>query len=192
MRYTVFCGSSMGGNPEFERIAVALGSELAQRNIGLVYGGAKVGLMGKVADGALSKKGEVIGVLPHFLHQVELAHTEISQLILVDSMHQRKAKMDELSDGIIALPGGYGTLEEFFEMLTWAQLGLHQKPVALFNVMGFYDPLIALIDNMVIQGFLKAENREMIVIDHNMESLLEKMANYRAPKTGKWIDKEQL
>lgn len=192
MRYTVFCGSSMGNAPEFEQAAEALGQALALNNIGLVYGGAHVGLMGKVADGALSHSGEVIGVLPHFLHQVEIAHTQLTQLILVDTMHERKAKMDELSDGVIALPGGYGTLEEFFEMLTWAQLGLHQKPVALLNVLGFYDSLISLIDNMVSQGFLKAVNRDMIVVDDNISGLLEKMKNYQAPHTGKWIKKEQI
>lgn len=192
MRYTVFCGSSSGSKTSFKTFAYELGKELASLKIGIVYGGAKVGLMGAVADGALENNGEVIGVLPTFLQDVELGHPNLSELYIVKTMHERKAKMDELSDGIIALPGGYGTLEEFFEMLTWAQLGLHKKPVALLNVEGFYNPLLKMIDEMVMSGFLKSENRDMIIVADNVNELLVKMANYEAPKVGKWLDKKVL
>lgn len=191
MRYTVFCGSSSGTKNVFFDQAFLLGEHLAKQNIGFVYGGAKVGLMGAVADGVLKHNGEVIGVLPTFLGDVELGHSGLTELILVETMHERKAKMDELSDGIIAMPGGYGTLEEFFEMLTWAQLGLHKKPVALLNMDGFYNPLLQMVDNMVSYGFLKQVNRDMIVVADNIEELLEKMRAYKAPKEGKWIKKER-
>ncbi|MDM1362564.1 TIGR00730 family Rossman fold protein [Myroides marinus] len=189
MRYTVFCGSSSGTKDVFFDQAFLLGEYLAKQNIGLVYGGAKVGLMGAVADGVLKYDGEAIGVLPTFLGDVELGHRGLTELILVETMHERKAKMDELSDGTIAMPGGYGTLEEFFEMLTWAQLGLHKKPVALLNIDGFYNPLLQMVDNMVSYGFLKQVNRDMIVVADNIEELLEKMRAYKAPKEGKWIKK---
>ncbi|WP_010252228.1 LOG family protein [Myroides injenensis] len=192
MRYTVFCGSSSGSKTSFKTSAYELGRELASSKIGIVYGGAKVGLMGAVADGALENGGEVIGVLPIFLQEVELGHPNLSELYIVKTMHERKAKMGELSDGIIALPGGYGTLEEFFEMLTWAQLGLHKKPVALLNVEGFYNPLLKMIDEMVMSGFLKSENRDMIVVADNVNELFVKMSNYEAPKVGKWLDKKEL
>src|SRR4030095_3484794 len=137
-RITVFCGSSLGNGTNFRTQATLLGQVLAKRNIELVYGGANVGLMGAVADGVLSEGGKVIGVLPNFLKSKEIAHEQLTELILVDSMHERKTKMNELCDGVIALPGGFGTLEEFFEMLTWAQLGLHKKPIAILNIDGFY------------------------------------------------------
>jgi len=191
MRYTVFCGSSSGNKKEYRTEATALGEALAKHEIGVVYGGAKVGLMGAIADGALAHGGEVIGVLPYFLADVELGHTGLTALYHVDTMHERKAKMDELSDGIIALPGGYGTLEEFFEVLTWGQLGLHKKPIALLNIAGFYDPLMQMINRMVEQGFLKQENREMIIISADIEDLLQQMSQYEAPKAGKWITKDQ-
>lgn len=188
-RITVFCGSSSGVSEIYEKSAFALGQLLATNGIGLVYGGAKVGLMGAVANGALSKGGEVIGVLPHFLKTVELEHQGLTELIPVASMHERKLKMEELCDGVIALPGGYGTLEEFFEMLTWAQLGLHSKPVALLNVNGFYSDLLALINRMVLQGFLKGVNQKMLLVNDDAAQLLEQMKNYVAPSVGKWISK---
>lgn len=188
-RITVFCGSSSGTNEAFEKSAYALGELLATNGIGLVYGGAKVGLMGAVANGALSRGGEVIGVLPKFLKTVELQHNGLTELIPVARMHERKLKMEELCDGVIALPGGYGTLEEFFEMLTWAQLGLHSKPVALLNVNGFYDNLLVLIREMVDQGFLKEANKEMLLVHDDAAQLLAHMKNYVAPSVGKWITK---
>lgn len=191
-RITVFCGSSYGTEKLFEEQAYTVGKALAKEKIKLVYGGAKVGLMGAVANGALENGGIVIGVLPTFLKRVEIAHEGLSELILVETMHQRKTKMDELSDGTIALPGGFGTLEEFFEMLTWAQLGLHKKPVALLNVNGFFNDLLSFIQTMVDKGFLKQINRDMLLISDNIEDLLQQMKNYKAPTVQKWINKEEV
>jgi uncharacterized protein (TIGR00730 family) len=191
-RVTVFCGSNLGTDEVFKEQAFALGQTLAMEKIGLVYGGADIGLMGAIANGALSKGGEVIGVLPYFLQEKEIAHTELTSLILVETMHERKTKMNELSDGVIALPGGFGTLEEFFEMLTWAQLGLHKKPVAILNVGGFYDSLISLVQIMVDKGFLKKANQEMLLVSDNIKDLLNQMKNYSAPVIGKWISKDKV
>jgi uncharacterized protein (TIGR00730 family) len=191
-RVTVFCGSSLGADSIYQETAKQLGQALANRKIGLVYGGAKVGLMGAVADGILSAGGSAIGVLPRFLQEKELAHEGLTELILVESMHERKSKMNELSDGVIALPGGFGTLEELFEMLTWAQLGLHKKPVALLNIDGFYDPLKALVQRMVDKQFLKEVNQQMLLINDNLELLLDDMHNYQAPAVGKWITNETV
>lgn len=189
-RITVFCGSSMGNAPLFKEQAYALGRTLAELKIGVVYGGAKVGLMGEIANGALENHGEVIGVLPRFLQEKELAHEGLTELLLVESMHERKTKMHELSDGVIMLPGGFGTLEEFFEMLTWAQLGLHQKPIGILNTNGFYTHLMDLIQTMVDQGFLKAMNQDMVLVSDQIDQLLLLMKNYKAPTVGKWITKE--
>lgn len=187
---TVFCASSFGTDPVFEQQAFRLGQKLAKNDIQLIYGGAQVGLMGAVANGALSCGGKVTGVLPHFLQTKEIAHSGLTALILTESMHERKTKMDSLSDGVIALPGGFGTLEELFEILTWGQLGLHKKPVALLNVNGFYDELISFIDTMVYKGLLKAANRDMLLVADNIDALLDMMRNYKAPEVGKWISKE--
>jgi len=189
-RITVFCGSSFGTDSIFEAQAKLVGQTLAKQNIGLVYGGANIGLMGAVADGALMEKGNVIGVLPHFLRSKEIAHQGLTELILVDSMHERKTKMNELCDGAIALPGGFGTLEELFEMLTWAQLGLHQKPIGILNSKGYYDALITLLQTMVDKGFLREINQDMLLVSDNIDDLLAKMRNYAAPTVGKWINKE--
>lgn len=189
---TVFCGSSYGSEEIYKEQAVLLGQTLAKQNIQLVYGGANVGLMGAVADGALQEGGKVIGVLPHFLQSKEIAHQDLTELILVETMHERKTKMNDLCDGVIVLPGGYGTLEEFFEMITWAQLGLHKKPIAILNINGFYDDLIKLVQNMVDKGFLKQINQDMLLVSDSIEKLLEKMKNYRASSVGKWISKEEV
>ena len=189
-RITVFCGSSYGTEKIFEDTAYQLGKVLAEKKIGLVYGGAKIGLMGAVANGALNNGGHVIGVLPNFLKGKEIAHENLSKLIIVETMHQRKTKMNELSDGVIALPGGFGTLEEFFEMLTWAQLGLHEKPIAILNVNGFYDSLKELLQTMVDKGFLKKENQNMFLLGNDIEELINQMENYKAPSIVKWISKE--
>jgi len=191
-RITVFCGSSSGTDESFTSQATLLGETLAHKDIELVYGGAKVGLMGAVANGVLSKGGTVIGVLPNFLRSKEIAHPNLSQLIMVDSMHERKTKMNDLSDGVIALPGGFGTLDELFEMLTWAQLGLHQKPIGVLNCNGFYDALLALLQNMVEKGFLKAVNFQMLLVSNSIEDLLSKMENYVAPTVGKWIENKNI
>lgn len=189
---TVFCGSSFGSDDIYKEQASLLGRTLAQQNIQLIYGGADVGLMGAVADGALHAGGKVIGVLPYFLQSKEIAHKNLTELILVESMHERKTKMNELCDGVIVLPGGYGTLEEFFEMITWAQLGLHQKPIAVLNIDGFYDDLIKLVQTMVGKGFLKQVNRDMLLMSDNIVELLEMMRKYEAPTVGKWISKDEV
>jgi uncharacterized protein (TIGR00730 family) len=189
---TVFCGSSFGSDSIFEEQATLLGQTLAKQNIQLVYGGSNTGLMKAIADGALNSGGKVTGVLPHFLQSKEIAHKELTELILVETMHERKTKMNELCDGVIVLPGGFGTLEEFFEMITWAQLGLHKKPIAVLNIDGFYDDLIKLIQTMVDKGFLKQINREMLLMSDNIDELLEKMKNYQAPAVGKWISKDEV
>lgn len=191
-RITVFCGSSFGTEKVFEEQAYALGKILAENNIGLVYGGANVGLMGAVADGVIENGGEAIGVLPNFLKGKEIAHKNLTELILVETMHERKTKMSELCDGVITLPGGYGTLEEFFEMLTWAQLGLHKKPIAILNINGFYDELLSLTQVMVNKGFLKETNRQMLLVSDDIVDLLNQMKNYKAPEVGKWIAKEDV
>lgn len=187
----VFCGSNKGNKTIYEEQAYRLGQRLAEKDLGLVYGGACIGLMGAVADGALSKNGKVTGVLPVFLQEKEITHKNLTELILVDTMHERKMKMNELSDGVIALPGGFGTLEEFFEMITWAQLGLHQKPVGLLNVAGFYTPLDKMLQNMTQCGFLKQVNRDLIMMSGNMDRLISQMKNYKPLPVSKWISGEQ-
>ncbi len=189
---TVFCGSSAGSEDIFRREAEHLGKALAEQNIRLIYGGAKVGLMGAVANAVLEAGGEVIGVLPRFLRSKEIAHDELTELILVESMHERKTKMHQLSEGVIALPGGFGTLEELFEMLTWAQLGLHKNPMGLLNVNGYYDSLIVLIQSMVEKGFLKIVNQKMLLSANDVLELLRKMKEYIAPDVGKWISDDKV
>jgi uncharacterized protein (TIGR00730 family) len=190
-RITVFCGSSFGTEEIYKEQATLLGQTLAKQNIELVYGGANVGLMGAVADGVLNEGGKAIGVLPNFLRSKEIAHLGLTELILVESMHERKTKMNDLCDGVIALPGGFGTLEELFEMLTWAQLGLHKKPIAILNINGFYDSLIELTQTMTEKGLLKEANQKMLLVSDNIDDLLIQMKNYEPPTVGKWIDKEK-
>jgi hypothetical protein len=189
---TVFCGSSLGNDETFQKEAFHLGQSLAKRGITLVYGGARIGLMGLVADGVLSLNGKVIGVLPKFLSSKEIAHSGLTELIKVETMHQRKTTMNDLCDGVIALPGGFGTLEELFEMLTWAQLGLHQKPIALLNTNGFYDPLISMIQGMVDIGLLKPSNQQLLLIEDTCETLLTKMENYIPPIMEQWIQEDEV
>jgi uncharacterized protein (TIGR00730 family) len=191
-RITVFCGSSSGTEEIYTSQATLLGETLAKLNIELVYGGAKVGLMGAVAEGVLNAGGKVIGVLPNFLGSKEIAHPKLTQLILIDTMHERKTKMNDLCDGVIALPGGFGTLDELFEMLTWAQLGLHKKPIAILNVDGYYDALIVFVQTMVDKGLLKEVNQKMLLVSDSIEELLDKMQDYVAPTVGKWINKENI
>lgn len=186
----VFCGSSEGENPYYVNDGYALGQTIAAQDITLVYGGAKIGVMGAVAQGALEYGGNVIGVIPDFLKIREVFHTNLTELIVTQDMHERKLKMHELSEGIIMLPGGYGTLEEFFEMLTWAQLGLHQYPIGVLNTNGFYSELMTMLAKMVEQGFVKKENYDMILIDETCEGLLNQMKNYQPLPVPKWIKKE--
>jgi uncharacterized protein (TIGR00730 family) len=188
----VFCGSSEGANAVYASNAYELGETFAKKNIQLVYGGAKIGIMGKVAEGALTNGGKVIGVIPEFLTLKEVFHEGLTELIVTQNMQERKLKMHDLSDGIIMLPGGFGTLEEFFEMLTWSQLGLHQYPIGILNTNGFYDPLINMMQQMVTEGFVKNDHLNTILVDTNIENLLEKMEQYQPLPTPKWIKKEQL
>ncbi len=184
-RICVFCGSGLGVKPEYVRAAVLLGHTLANKNIGLVYGGGSVGLMGKIAHAVLQHGGEVIGVIPKELVEKEVAFTELSDLRVVGSMHERKALMEKLSDGFIALPGGLGTIEEFFEILTWAQLGMHQKPCGLLNVGHYYDKLVEFLDYAVNQQFIEWEHRSMLLIEKNPGVLLKKFKGYQPPKVDK-------
>ncbi|NHF59316.1 TIGR00730 family Rossman fold protein [Flavobacteriaceae bacterium TP-CH-4] len=188
----VFCGSSEGNDPVVLENAVLLGETLAKRDITLVYGAAFIGVMGKVAQGALNGNGKVIGVIPDFLMMKEVYHPGLTELIITENMHERKLRMHELSDGIITLPGGYGTLEELFEMITWAQLGLHQKPIGILNTNGFYDDLLAMLRKMVNQGFLKQENYRMLLVDDSVDGLLQQMEEYKPLPLPKWIQKDQV
>jgi len=188
-RVCVYAGSSPGARPEFTATAHALGTLLAGRGLGVVYGGGKVGLMGTLANAALAAGGEVIGVIPHALAAKELAHPGVTQLHAVDTMHERKARMAAESDAFIALPGGIGTLEELFEALTWLQLGFHAKPVGLLNVAGYYDALLTFLATMETERFIRAEHRAMLVIDHNPAALLEKLTTFTPPDTAKWLDR---
>jgi uncharacterized protein (TIGR00730 family) len=185
-RICVYCGSSPGKLPEYQEAARNLGHELAARRIGLVYGGASIGIMGTVANAVLEKGGEAIGVIPDVLAIREVAHKGLNELFVVNSMHERKAKMAELSDGFIALPGGWGTIEEIFEMLTWAQLGLHEKPCGLLNISCYYDHLFSFLEHAIDQRFVQQEFRPMIMMDESAGDLLDRFRDYRAPQVKKW------
>ena len=187
-RVCVFAGSSSGSRPEYRAAAETLGRELGARGIGLVYGGARVGLMGTVADAVLAAGGHVTGVIPRALVEKEVAHGGLSDLRVVTSMHERKALMADLSGGFIALPGGWGTLDEFFEILTWAQLGLHQKPCGLLNVHGYFDGLLSFLAHSTAEGFVRREYQSMISVADSAGALLEQLATHRPPAVEKWID----
>jgi uncharacterized protein (TIGR00730 family) len=192
----IFCGSNAGNKVIYRHEAEKLGRLLAGRGIELVYGGGNVGLMGAVADACLEAGGTVIGIIPEALMGKEVAgravdHRALTRLEVVDSMHTRKARMAELADGFIALPGGFGTFEEFCEILTWGQLGFHAKPMGLLNVEGFYDPLLAMFDHAVGEGFLREQNRAMALAGTDSERLLEAMADYRAEPVSKWLKEER-
>lgn len=190
---TVFCGSSSGFRPEYAEAARQLGRLLVEQTVRLVYGGGKVGLMGIIADEVMKNGGEVIGIIPEALDKKEVAHRGITELRVVSSMHERKAMMAELADGFIAMPGGIGTFEEFFEILTWAQLGFHHKPCGILNVANYYDGLLSLCENATKEGFLRSIHQELILHDSDSIRLLGKMRNYRPQSVEKWIDdKEEL
>lgn len=186
-RACVFCGSSSGFTPVYIEAARELGGALAKNGIGLVYGGAHVGMMGALADAALAEGGHVTGVIPESLVAREIAHTQLSDLRIVATMHQRKALMADLSDAFIAMPGGFGTLDEFCEVLTWSQLGLHAKPCGLLNTAGYYDPLLALFDRAVSDGLLKPANRAMVVAETGVAGLMEKLSCGPVPRADKWV-----
>lgn len=185
-KITVFCGSNWGSDKEFTKQAYLLGETLAKKDIQLIYGGARVGLMAEVANGALKNNGDVLGIIPGFLQNEELAHEGLSELIVVKTMHERKIMMSDLSDGFIAMPGGLGTLDELFEMLTWAQLSIHSKPIALLNTNGFYNDLVNFIQQTIDKGFVQQVNLDVLIVSDNIEDILKQMDNYNAPRTKKW------
>ncbi|MCE6990574.1 TIGR00730 family Rossman fold protein [Dyadobacter sp. CY323] len=175
----VYCGSNSGNKAVYAEAAYSVGAELAKRNIKLIYGGGNMGLMGRVADGAMENQGFVTGIIPNFLAKLENAHKTLSELHFVETMHERKAKMVAMSDGVIALPGGYGTFDELFEILTWSQLRIFNGPVGLLNVNGYYDFLLMQLDKMVEEGFLRTDNLKLLVVADEAGTLLEKMDDYR-------------
>jgi len=179
----VYCGSNFGKNPVYAETAYNLGGELAKRNIKVIYGGGNMGLMGRVADGAMENTGWVTGIIPNFLAKLEVAHKTLNELHFVETMHERKAKMVAMSDGVIALPGGYGTLDELFEILTWAQLKIFKGPVGVLNVNGYYDLLLLQLDRMVEEGFLHESNRKLLVVANDAISLLDKMEAFALDNT---------
>lgn len=187
----VFCGSSPGRSPGFAAAGRRLGAALAERGVRLVYGGGRVGIMGEVADAVLAAGGEAVGVIPRALVEREVGHTGLTELRVVESMHERKALMAELADGFAALPGGIGTMEELFEVWTWGQLGLHRKPYALLDVEGYYRPLIDFLDHMVEAGFLPEGHRAMLLVESDPERLLERLAAFRPPEVPRWIGRAQ-
>lgn len=188
-RICVFCGSSVGGNLLYREAAVALGESLVRRGMGLVYGGGNVGLMGVVANTVLQGGGQVIGVIPKSLATKEVAHFDLEDLRVVDSMHERKAMMADLADGFVALPGGMGTLEELCEILTWGQLGLHEKPCGALNVGNFFDPFLTFLDHAVQEQFLKEKHRRLLLVHETPDQLLDAFDHYVPPKVAKWIDR---
>jgi hypothetical protein len=188
-RVCVFCGSSPGASPAFGELAARLGRELAAQRLGLVYGGASVGLMGRMADAALAAGGEVIGVIPQSLVDMEVAHADLADLRVVKTMHERKALMADLADAFIALPGGMGTLDELFEVLTWAQLGLHTKPIGLLDLHGYFQPLLGFLDGAVRARFLQPVHRAMLLVDDDPRRLLAACRAYQAPPPFKWVDR---
>jgi uncharacterized protein (TIGR00730 family) len=187
----VFCGSNGGADPAYLAAAETVGAGLARRGIRVVYGGGRVGMMGAVADAARAEGGEVVGVIPQQIFDLEIGHTGLDDLRVVSSMHERKALMAELADAFVALPGGIGTLEELFEVYTWAQLGLHAKPLALLDVAGYYEPLAAFLDHAVAQRFLRAETREMLAVAEDFESLIETLERWHPAPMHKWIELDE-
>lgn len=188
----LFCGSNKGTRAAYEQAACELGQTLAQRDIALVYGGGNVGLMGTAADAALAAGGRVIGVIPGFLREKELAHQGLSELHVTQTMHERKALMEDLSGGFVALPGGFGTYDELFEMLTWGQLSVHSKPIGLLNVDGFFDPLLAMIRHGVAEGFVAEGNLQLFVVAATIDELLAKMNAYRPAPVNKWLSHDRI
>src|SRR5262245_13028978 len=188
-RVCVFCGSKSGGRPVFAEAAQRLGRLLAERGLGLIFGGGHIGLMGVLADAVLAAGGEVAGVIPQALVDKELAHSQLTELLIVETMHQRKALMADRADAFVALPGGFGTCEEFFEVLTWAQLGIHDKPIGLLNVAGFFDPLLAWIDGAVAEGFIRPKHRSLLLVAAEPSRLLDELRSYRPTlPRDKWIE----
>lgn len=189
-RLCVFCGSASGQRAEYTEAAVAVGQLIGARGMELIYGGGSIGLMGAIADAALSSGARVVGVIPKRLARKEIAHHGLSELHIVASMHERKAKMADLSDAFVALPGGMGTMDELFEILTWGQLGEHAKPIGLLNVAGYYDSLLALMETMIAEKFVKEKHRDLLVVDTEVDRLIDRILEHQPPETEKWIDRE--
>ncbi|MCG3125514.1 MAG: LOG family protein YvdD [Phycisphaerae bacterium] len=188
----VFCGSCTGNDPRFAEHAARLGTLLARRQLTLVYGGGSVGLMGRLADATLAAGGRAVGVIPHALWVREVGHSRLTENHVVETMHERKALMHDLSDAFVALPGALGTLDELFETWTWGLLGVHTKPFGLLNVAGYYDPLLEFLDSVVRQGFLRAEPRQMLLVDDDAERLVDLLATHRPPRVEKWITRQDV
>jgi uncharacterized protein (TIGR00730 family) len=186
---TIYCGSSTGFNEIYSKTAEKVGQYFAENNITIIYGAGSVGLMGIAANACLKNNGKVIGVIPQFLMDLEVGHKELTQLFVTATMHERKTKMCEISEGIIVLPGGFGSMDELFEILTWSQLGLHEMPIGLLNINNFYDPLLLLIQKMVDEGFLKKENQALLIVDETIEGLIVKMNSSERPLASKWLGK---
>ncbi|QDU43125.1 LOG family protein YvdD [Symmachiella dynata] len=190
MRICVFCGSQTGGRPEYQQQAAELGRLFVEQGHSLVYGGGQVGLMGIIADAVLAAGGEVVGVIPEQLATKELLHTGVTVMHRVDSMHARKAKMEQLSDAFVALPGGYGTLEELLEIITWGQLGIHRKNIGILNTAGYFDGLLGLVDHAIGESFIRPGHRELLVVANTPAELLERLQEHELPTTRKWFRAE--
>jgi len=189
---SIFCGASTGNKDIYKLKAQELGRKLVDKNIDLVFGGGKVGMMGIIADEVLKNNGKVIGVIPNFMTSKEIEHEGCTEIIRTKTMHERKMQMFKLSEGAIAMPGGYGTFDEIFEMLTWAQLGLHQYPIAFLNTNSYFDHLYKMLENMRNEGFLKQENLDLVIIEEDIDTLIEKMESYKAPDIPKWIKQDEI
>jgi uncharacterized protein (TIGR00730 family) len=188
----VYCGSNIGLNPIYKETAIALGKKMVERGIRLIYGGGSLGLMGTIANTVMENGGEVVGIIPSFLDKMEVGHPNLTEIHVVESMHERKALMEQMCDSVITLPGGYGSMDELFEILSWSQLGLHNKPVGLLNINGFYDPLVAQLDLMVREGFLKQPNREIIQVSDSIAEIFELMDAFVPQKTMKWLERGNI
>ncbi|WP_304237871.1 TIGR00730 family Rossman fold protein [Jiulongibacter sediminis] len=188
----VYCGANPGHDPLYKETAVKLGEEMVKRGMRLIYGGGSLGLMGTIADTVLKNGGEVVGIIPSFLDKMEVGHPNLTEIHVVETMHERKALMEKMCDGIVTMPGGFGSMDELFEILSWSQLGLHRKPVGLLNVKGFYDLMIKQLDHMVTEGFLKQPNRDILQVSGSIDHLFQLMDEYVPQPAFKWLERDQI